>query len=132
MSPGTYTDVPGTLSWAKPFVLVISISTAESTDPLCSVLYQHVFIYPHLKSFLTPTLSQATCTGVSEAKVKVKVANLCLFFGIPWTAACQAPLSMEFSRQEYWSGLLFPSPRDLPNPGIKPRSPTLQVDSLPS
>ena len=40
-----------------------------------------------------------------------------------WTVACQAPLSMGFSRQEYWSGLLFPSPGDLPNPGIKPTSP---------
>ena len=48
-----------------------------------------------------------------------------------WTAANQAPLSMEFSRQEYWSGLPFPSPGDLPNPGIKPRSPTLWADSLP-
>ena len=43
----------------------------------------------------------------------------------PWIVACQAPLSMGFSRQEYWSGLPFPSPRDLPNPGIKPRSPAL-------
>ena len=50
----------------------------------------------------------------------------------PWAVDCQAPLSMEFSRQEYWSGLPFPSPVDLPNPGIKPRSPTLQADSLPS
>ena len=50
----------------------------------------------------------------------------------PWTAAHQAPLCMEFPRQEYWSGWPFPSPRDLPNPGIKPRSPALQVDSLPS
>ena len=48
---------------------------------------------------------------------------------IPWTGAYQAPLPMEFSRQEYWSGLLFPSPGDLPNPGIKPGSPVLQVDS---
>ena len=46
--------------------------------------------------------------------------------------AHQAPLSMEFSRQEYWSGLPFPSPGDLPNPGIKPRSPPLQADSSPS
>ena len=50
----------------------------------------------------------------------------------PWTGACQAPLSMEFSRQEYWNGLPFPSPEDLPNPGIEPRSPTLQADSLQS
>ena len=48
----------------------------------------------------------------------------------PWTVACQASLTMEFSRPECWSGYLFSSPGDLPNPGIKPRSPTLQVDSL--
>ena len=46
--------------------------------------------------------------------------------------AHQALLSMEFSRQEYWSGLPFPSPGDLPDPGIEPRSPALQADSLPS
>ena len=48
-----------------------------------------------------------------------------------WTVAHQDPLSL-FSRQEYWSGLLLPTPWDLPNPGIKPRSPALQADSLPS
>ena len=50
-------------------------------------------------------------------------------FANPCSVACQAPLSMEFSRQEYWSGLSFPSPGDLPNPGIEPGSPALQVDS---
>ena len=49
-----------------------------------------------------------------------------------WTVACQAPLSMGFSRQEYWSGLPFPSPGDLPDPGIEPRSPALQADALTS
>ena len=53
-------------------------------------------------------------------------------FVTPWTAALQAPLSMEFSRQEYWSGLPCPPPGDLPNPGIELRSPALQEDSLPS
>ena len=48
-----------------------------------------------------------------------------------WTVACQAPLSMEFFRQEFWSGLPFPSPGDFPNPGIEQRSPALQADSLP-
>ena len=48
----------------------------------------------------------------------------------PWTVAHQAPLSMGFSRQEYWSGLPFPSPEDLPDPGIESRSPALQADSL--
>ena len=52
-----------------------------------------------------------------------------LLFVIPRTIAHHAPLSMEFSRQEYWSGLLFPSPEYLSNPGIEPRSPALQVDS---
>ena len=49
----------------------------------------------------------------------------------PWTVACQAPLSMGFSRQGYWSGLQCPSPGYLLNPGINPRSPALQADSLP-
>ena len=53
-------------------------------------------------------------------------------FATPWTVARQAPLSMGSSREEYWSGLPFPSPRDLPDPGIKSRSPALQVDSLSS
>ena len=51
-------------------------------------------------------------------------------FATLWTVALQAPLSMGFSRQEYWSGLPFPSPGDLPDPRIKLRSPALQVDSL--
>ena len=54
------------------------------------------------------------------------------FFVTLWTVALQSPLSMRFSKQEYWSGLLFPSPGHLPNPGIEPRSPTLRADSLPS
>ena len=49
-----------------------------------------------------------------------------------WTVACQAPLSMGFLRQEYWSGLSFPSPDDLPNLGIEPGSPALQADYLPT
>ena len=53
-------------------------------------------------------------------------------FATPWTVACQAPLPMEFSRQEYWSGLLFPSPGDIPNPGIEPGSLASQADSLSS
>ena len=52
-------------------------------------------------------------------------------FVTQWTADHQAPLSMEFFKQDYWSGLPFPSPEDLPDPGIEPWSPTLQADSLP-
>ena len=53
-------------------------------------------------------------------------------FVTPWTVARQTPLSMGFSRQEYWNGLPFPSPGDLPNPGIEPGSPALQADALSS
>ena len=53
-------------------------------------------------------------------------------FVTPWTVAYQAPPSMEFSGQECWSGLPFPSPGDLPDPGIEPGSPALQADALPS
>ena len=55
----------------------------------------------------------------------------CLTLATRWTVACQEPLSMGFLRQEYWSGLPFPSPEDLPGPGIEPRSPALQVGYSP-
>ena len=60
------------------------------------------------------------------------VIKLCLTLATPWTVACQVPLSMGFSGQEYWSGLPFPSSGDLPDPGIEPRSPALQADCLPT
>ena len=70
-------------------------------------------LWSHLQALL--------CTVLSRVR----------FFATPRTAACQAPLSLGFSRQQYWSGLLFPTPRDLPDPGIKPASPALQGQSLP-
>ena len=63
---------------------------------------------------------------------EVKLLSHVWLFVTPWTVAYQAPPSVGFSRQEYWSGLPFPSPGDLPNPGIKSRSPTLQADALTS
>ena len=65
-------------------------------------------------------------------KVKVKSLSHVRLFATPWTAAYQAPPSMGFSRQECWSGLPFPSPGNLLDPGIEPGSPALQVDSLPT
>ena len=64
--------------------------------------------------------------------VCVKSLSRVRVFETPWTVVRQAPLSMGFSRQEYWSGLPFPSPGDLPNPGIEPGSPALQADALSS
>ena len=63
---------------------------------------------------------------------KVKSLSRVQLFETPWTVAYQPPPSMEFSRQECWSGLPFPSPGDLPDPGIEPGSPALQADVLPS
>ena len=70
--------------------------------------------------------------GRSREALKVKSLSHVWLFVTPWTVAYQAPQSMEFSRQEYWSGVPFPSPGDLPNPGIEPVSPALQADALPS
>ena len=63
---------------------------------------------------------------------EVKSFSRVRLFETPWTVAYQAPLSMGFSRQEYWSGLPFPSPGDLPDPGMEPRASALQADALPS
>ena len=67
---------------------------------------------------------QRVCGGVGL------VTKSCPTLVTPWTVARRAPLSMGFSRQEYWSGLPFPSPGDLPNPGMESGSPALQADSL--
>ena len=63
-------------------------------------------------------------------KVKVKSLNRVRLFATPWTVAYPPPPSMGFSRQEHWSGLPFPSPGDLPDPGIEPGSPALQAGAL--
>ena len=64
--------------------------------------------------------------------IKMKSLSSVQLFATPWTVAYQAPPSMAFSRQEYWSGLPFPTPGDLPNPGIEPRSTALQAEALTS
>ena len=63
---------------------------------------------------------------------EVKSLSRVQLYVTPWTVAYQAPPSMGFSRQECWSGVPFPSPGDLPDPGIEPRSPALRADALPS
>ena len=68
--------------------------------------------------------------GQETVKVKVKLLSLVWLFATPWTIAYQAPQSMEFPRQEYWSGLPFPSPGNLPDPGIKPGFPALRADAF--
>ena len=83
--------------------------------------------------WLTPT--SCLCSKWEERdrqRAKVKLLSYVWFFATPWTVAYQAPPFMGFSRQEYWSGLPFPSPGNLPDSGIKHSSPALQADALPS
>ena len=82
--------------------------------------------------WFTPSLRENSSCGVHSP---IQLCVLCHFsrvrlFATLWTVAHQAPLSMGFSRLEYWTRLPCPSPEDLPKPGIEPRSPTLQADSL--
>ena len=81
--------------------------------------YNHAHLTPHPKCFIFIFLC-------------VLIAQSCPTLCNPWTVTHQAPLSMEFSRPEYWSGLPFPSPGALPDPGTELASPALQADSLPS
>ena len=69
---------------------------------------------------------------MGESESNSEVAQSCLSLCDPMDCSHQAPPSMGFSRQEYWRGLPFPSPGDLPNPGIQPGSPALEADALPS
>ena len=115
-----------------PFVLssALKLSLLYICMYYIYVNYMSTWIYMHIY------FSESFESKYIHMKGKVKVTQLCLFV-TPWTQeppACQVPLSMAFSRPEYWSGLPCPPPRDLPHSGIKPMSPAslaLQVNSLP-
>jgi len=100
--------------------------TKEDTQP----------VKKHIKRHFTKEDTQTVRKHMKRRAASLAIVHVCQSLGCvqpfatPWTVAHQAPLSMEFSRQEYWSGLPCPSPGDLPNPGIKPRSPALQAESL--
>ena len=102
------------------------------------VTFQAIYLKKTLKdtctSMFTAAHTHIHTNGIllSHKKNEVKWLSCVWAFVIPWTVAYQAPPSMGFSRQEHWSGLPFPSPGDLPNPGIEPVSPALQADALPS
>ena len=83
-----------------------------------------------LKDSSHPFLPRLLHESPIHTKYKVKLFSCVQLFATPWTVAHQAPPFMEFSRQGYWSGLPFPSPGDVPDPGIEPGSPTLQADAL--
>ena len=121
-------------NYHKPFLYLPSASQELSTLPPCcgSILPRCDQLCAHLR-FIGKRRAGGEKTASRD---RLPCAVLCLslssvrLFATLWTVACKAPLSMGFSRQEYWSGLPCPPPGHLSNPGIKPRSPTLQVDSL--
>ena len=93
----------------------------------------HGFRCPeHTKSESSSILLKSANASWSQLIPEVKSLSHVRLFATPWTVAHQAPPSMGFSRQEYWNRLPFPSPGDLPDPGIEPRCPTLQADALTS
>ena len=99
---------------------------SQTRWPFIHLLWKHIHSFP-LPIFpieLYEFFIYFTCVCYSLSRVRL--------FVTPRTVAHQASLSMEYSRQEYWSGLPFPSPVDLPDPEIEPGSPALQADSLPS
>ena len=111
------------------------------------LIWATVFLHIHVPAFKPGTIRakifiltslkfciklQFSITFTQYVKVKVKSLSRVWLFATPWTVAYQASPSMGFSRQEYWSGLPFPSPGDLPHPGVKPRSPALEADALTS
>ena len=118
-------------------------------SPLCIVIFVRRFCHFSKDTRLESSLSNkdrwicsqsqssgwchlSTYAGATPPPVIVRVRSLSRvwIFATPWSAACQAPLSVGFPRQEYWSELPFASPGHLPNPGIKPRSLALKADSL--
>ena len=104
-----------------PLVRSSHAKTPEVLKALKSFLLLFCYLFSLLGSFIfhNHEVKKWSCSVVSD-------------FATPWTVPYQAPPSLGFSRQKYWSGLPFPSPGDLPNPGIESGSPVLQADALPS
>ena len=113
--------------WCSAF-FIVQISHPSITTGKTIALTRWTFV-GKVMSLLFNMLSRLVITFLPMSKVKVKSLSRVQLFATPWTAAYQASSFMGFSRQEYWSGLPFPSPGDLPDPGIEPRSPALQADT---
>ena len=102
------------IGWPKCWSFSFSISSSNGYSGLTAI-----------RDWLIWSPCSVRGSQVSSPSPQLKLLSRVQLFATPWTVAYQAPLSMEFSRQEYWSGLPFPSPGDLPDRGIEPRSPTL-------
>ena len=98
---------------------------------LHTIRHQHLYTHGDQLCTVLPLLNFSPVTlQPSRWYVHTQSLSRVWLFVTPRSVACQAAMSMEYSRQKYWSGLPFPSPGNLPDPGIKPRSPALQADAL--
>ena len=123
-------------SWACLFFSYISVIPSRfyylTTLPLSDFTVLERFYAQYFSTPPSyPLVISASLKVLRTMRTHVWLSCVWLFV-TPWSVACQVPLSMAFSRQEYWSGLPFPSPGDLPDPGMEPGSSALQADSLPS
>ena len=135
-------------SWPRDWTRIFSSSAlAEGSLPLAPpgkpspssahskkfAFFCHISENPRKRIIYHRSLTLSwTPSFLQDKWSEVKLLSRVRLLATPWTVAYQAPPSMGFSRQEYWSGLPFPSPRDLPNPGLEPGSPALEVDALTS
>jgi len=125
-----------TLAWKIPWTeepgRLQSMGSQRVEHNLVTEQQQYISLSLTEKYRFTCCLTYLPSTFKKRKRKKVQSFSHVQLFATPWTVAYQALPSMEFSRQEYWSGLPFPSPGDLPDTGIKPGSPILQPDALPS
>ena len=123
------------LTASKWWNWILNSGRFQNLEARCNIASQYSPNICDRNSFIMQRSPLPLAVGFWKGKHKSpclrSVPQSCPTLVTSWTVACQTPLSMGFSRQKYWSGLPFPSPRDLPEPGIKPASPILLADSLP-
>ena len=112
------------VSWSFNYLLHTVLTEAECVSRALNIFLSSTFMYSLFLFVILYHWQGGDGSGL--------VTNLCTTLATPWTVACQGPLFMGFSRREYWNGLSFPSPGNLPDPGIEPKSSALQADFLPA
>ena len=130
-TPGVHPNSCPLSWWCHPVISssVIPFSSCPQSLPASGSFPMSRFFtirWPKYWSFSFSISPSSEYSGLTSFRIDW------LDLAVPWTVICQVPLSIGFSRQEYWSGLPLPSPGEPPNPGIEPRSPILQADALPT
>ena len=123
------------IKFSTPIVIPKLVWPLSCKIPIFSTLLPVFTNWSMFSNVTNPFIAPATIRYIELSSMKlskVKSPSRVRLFATPWTVAYQIPPSIGFSRQECWSGLPFPAPGDLPDPGIKPGSPALQAGALPS